>query len=68
MSQLVKLSCFTDFFFSSENQNHSSIFKCQPHKMVTHSNNSPAICLSVCLNCLSVYDHFVGLVFKGLNH
>ena len=36
MFQLVKLSCFTDFFFS-ENQNHSSIFNRQPHEMVKHT-------------------------------
>ena len=24
------------------------------------------VCMYVCMNCLSVFDHFVGLVLKGL--
>ena len=31
-------------------------FKCQPHKMVKHTQ----------MNCLSVFDYFVGLALKGL--
>ena len=37
--------------------------KCQPHKMVKHTQT---ICLLLLTNCLSMFDHFVGLIFKGL--
>ena len=38
--------------------------KRQPHKMVKHTQ---AICRLLPMNCLSVFDHFVGLALKGLN-
>ena len=38
-------------------------FPCQPHKMVKHTQ---IICRLFPMNCLSVFDHFVGLVLKGL--
>ena len=38
-------------------------FKRQPHKMVKHTQ---AICQQRLTNCLSVFDHFVGLALKGL--
>ena len=44
-------------------------FKRQSHKIVgqTHSKNSSANC-RVCFECiLSVFDHFVGLTFKGIS-
>ena len=39
-------------------------FKRQPNKMVKHTQ---LICRLLPTNCLSVFEHFVGLVFKGLN-
>ena len=41
-----------------------SIFKRQPHKMVKHTQT---ICRLLTTNCLSVFDHSVGLALKGLN-
>ena len=38
-------------------------FKRQPHKMVKHTQT---ICHLVPANCLSVFDHFVGLALKEL--
>ena len=38
-------------------------FKCEPHKMVKHTQT---MCRLLLTNCLSVFDHFVGLVLKGL--
>ena len=38
--------------------------KLQPHKMVKHTQ---AIRLQESTNCLSVFDHFVGLALKWLN-
>ena len=35
-------------------------FKCQPHKMVKHTQNC-----KLPTNCLSVFDHFVGFAVKG---
>ena len=35
----------------------------QPHKMVKHTQN---IHRQLSTNCLSVFDHFVGLTIKGL--
>ena len=37
---------------------------CQPHKMVKHTET---ICRLLPTNCLTVFDHFVGLGPKGLN-
>ena len=34
-----------------------------PHKMVKHTQT---ICRLLQANCLSVFDHFVGLALKGL--
>ena len=39
-------------------------FMRQPHKMVKHAQK---IGRQQPTNCLSVFDHFVGLVLKGLN-
>ena len=38
-------------------------FKSQPHKMVRHTQT---IRQEQPTNCLSVFDHFVGLALKGL--
>ena len=38
-------------------------FKCKPHKMVKHTQT---IRRQKPTNCLSVFDHFVGLALKGL--
>ena len=38
-------------------------FKSQPHKMVKHSQT---IGRQRSMNCLNVFNHFVGLVLKGL--
>ena len=38
-------------------------FKRQTHKMVKHTQT---ILRLLSTNCLSVFDHFVGLAFKGL--
>ena len=38
-------------------------FKCQPLKMVSHTQTIRRFLLT---NCLSVFDHFVGLARKGL--
>ena len=35
----------------------------QPHKMIKHTQ---IICQQQPTNCLSMYDHFVGLVLEGL--
>ena len=40
-------------------QNRDESFKCQPHKMVKHTQTIRRL-----TNFLSVYDHFVGLAFK----
>ena len=40
------------------------IIKYQPHKM---AKNIQTIRRQQSTNCLSVFDHFVGLVLKGLN-
>ena len=37
--------------------------KHQPHKIVKHTKT---ICWLLLTNCLSVFDHFVGLALKGL--
>ena len=42
----------------------SSSFKCQPHKMVKHTQT---FCQIFPKNSLNVFDHFVGLALKGLN-
>ena len=39
-------------------------FKCQPHKMVKHTQT---VRWEQQTNCLSVFEHFVGLALKGLN-
>ena len=39
------------------------LFKCRPHKMVKHTQT---ICRLLPTSCLSVCDHFMGLVLKGL--
>ena len=39
-------------------------FKYQPHKIVKHTQT---ICQQQPMNCLSVFDHLVGLAFKQLN-
>ena len=46
--------CFSIFIINS--------FKCQPHKMVKDTQTRRLWWT----NCLSVFDHFVGLVLKGL--
>ena len=38
--------------------------KCKPHNTVKHTQT---ICRLLLTNCLSVFDHFVGLVPKGVN-
>ena len=38
-------------------------FKRQPHKMVKHTQT---ICQLLPTNCLSMFDYFVGLAFKGI--
>ena len=38
-------------------------FKRQPHKMVKHTQTT---CRQQPTNCLSVFDHFVGLALEGL--
>ena len=38
-------------------------FKCQPHKMVKHTQTIRCLLPA---NCLSVFDHFVGLALKVL--
>ena len=38
-------------------------FKRQPYKMVKHTQTIRRLVLT---NCLSVFDHFVGLTLKGL--
>ena len=38
--------------------------KLQPHKMVNHIQTIRRL---LAMNCLSVFDHFIGLAFKGLN-
>ena len=35
----------------------------QPHKIVKHNQT---ICRLLSTNCLSMFDHFVGLMVKGL--
>ena len=40
---------------------HINPFKCQPHKMIKHWNNSSAFADEFC-----VFDHFEGLALKGL--
>ena len=63
-------------------QTHSKYipFKCQPHKMVKHTQNISPLSAGptkwsntfkpfvgkLPTNSLSVFDHFVGLVLKGL--
>ena len=39
-------------------------FNHQPHKMVKHTQKLRQLLLT---NCLSVFDHFLGLALKGLN-
>ena len=39
-------------------------FKYQPHKIVKHTQT---ICQQQPMNCLSVFDHLVGLAFKQFN-
>ena len=39
-------------------------FKRQPHRTIKHIQ---AICRVLLKNCLSVFDHFVWLILKGLN-
>ena len=41
----------------------SQSFKCQPHQMVKYAQT---IRWLLPTNCLSVFDHFMGLVLKGL--
>ena len=45
-------------------QQLSQLFKRQPHKMVKHTQT---IHRQKPTNCLSMFDNFVGLPFKGLN-
>ena len=40
-----------------------SLFKSQPHKMVKYTQTIRRLLPT---NCLSVFDHFVGLALKGL--
>ena len=40
-------------------------FKCQPHRMVKHTQSVRRLLPT---NCLSVFDHFVGLALTGLRH
>ena len=40
-------------------------FKRQPHKIVKHTQKIPRLLPT---NCSSVFDHFVGLVLKGIIH
>ena len=44
-------------------ENLSLPFKRKPHKMVKYTQT---ICRQKPTNCLSVFDHFVGLALKGL--
>ena len=39
-------------------------FKCQPHKIVKHTQT---VRQQQARNCLSVFDHFVGFTLKGLS-
>ena len=41
-----------------------SPFKRKPHKMVNHTQT---ICWLLPTNCLSMFDHLVGLALKGLS-
>ena len=36
--------------------------KCQPHEIIKHIQTTSSA------NCLSLFDHFMGLPLKGLNH
>ena len=40
-----------------------NLFKCQPHKLVKHTRTIWLLPT----NCLSVFDHFVGLALTGLS-
>ena len=53
--------------FSCQNcsQTWECAFKRQPHKMVKHTQK---ICRQRPSNCLSVFDHFLGLALSGLNY
>ena len=52
------------FFKLWVNQSIPKPFNCQPHKMVKHTQT---ICRLLPMNCLCVFDHFVGLTLKGLD-
>ena len=45
---------------------HLEPFKRQPHKIVKHTQLTQTIRWQKLKNCLSVFDHFVGLALKGL--
>ena len=51
------------FIFVNESVLLKLTFKRQPHKMVKHTQT---ICRLLPTNCLSVFDHFVGLTLKEL--
>ena len=56
------LKDYFDSDMGSQRQPHN--FKSQPHKMVKHTETIRRLLPK---NCLSVFDHFVGLALKGLS-
>ena len=48
---------------TSPEQGYHQLFKRQPPKIVKHTQT---ICRLLIMNCLNVFDHFVGLALKGL--
>ena len=58
LANLFVTTC-TFFFFRS-----FYLSKHQPHKMVKYGQTARRL---LSTDCLSVFDHFVGLAFKGLN-
>ena len=65
ISSFVLTWCSTNIAkFSGKRQlDFTQPFKCQHHKMVKHTQ---AIRRQQPTNCLSMFDHFVGLALKGL--
>ena len=55
------LSLLGDFFMWRKDG--FTLYKCQPDKMVKYTQT---IRQQQPMNCLSVFDHFVGLTLKGL--
>ena len=54
----------SDTYFRIVSNIYLLTFKRQPHKMVKHAKTSRR---QQPTNCLSVFDHFVGLALKGLS-